>query len=194
MKITDGEETKWETLDSVYLIRRPWLTARRDTVKLANGIVNDEFYVLEYPEWVNTIAVTKDGKFIMIRQYRHGIDGTSYEVCAGCCEEGEAPEEAARRELLEETGYAGGMWREIMTVATNASSMNNYTHCFVAEGVEKVGDSHLEPTEELSVFLLDEAEVLALLHGDVVKQATMAAPLWKYFYEKSCAATALRLP
>ena len=81
-----------------------------------------------------------------------------------------------------------------MTVATNASSMNNYTHCFVAEGVEKVGDSHLEPTEELSVFLLDEAEVLALLHGDVVKQATMAAPLWKYFYEKSCAATASRLP
>ena len=189
MKITDGEETKWETLDSVYLIRRPWLTARRDTVKLANGIVNDEFYVLEYPEWVNTIAVTKDGKFIMIRQYRHGIDGTSYEVCAGCCEEGETPEEAARRELLEETGYAGGTWREIMTVATNASSMNNYTHCFVAEGVEKVGDSHLEPTEELSVFLLDEAEVLALLQ----KQATMAAPLWKYFYEKSCAATASRL-
>ena len=181
MKITEGEEKRWTTLDTEYLIRRPWLTARRDRVQLSNGVVNDEFYVIEYSDWVNTIAITTEGKFIMVRQYRHGIDATSYEICAGCCEAGETPEQSARRELLEETGFGGGEWKEILVVAANASTMNNYTHCFLATGVEKISDMHLEPTEELSVFLLDRDEVYELLKSGLVVQATMAAPLWKYF-------------
>ena len=57
---------KWRTLSSEYLIRRPWLTARRDKVELPDGRVNDEFYVLEYPSWVNVIAITADGRFVMV--------------------------------------------------------------------------------------------------------------------------------
>lgn len=85
---TDKDKMDWEVLSSVYLIKRPWLTARKDCVKLPNGIVNDEFYVLEYPEWVNVIAITKDGKMVLVHQYRHGIRKTCYELCAGVCEEG----------------------------------------------------------------------------------------------------------
>ncbi len=181
MKITDGNEPEWEILSSEYLIKRPWLTARRDSVKLANGVINDEFYILEYPDWVNTIAITTEGKYIMIRQYRHGIRKTSYEICAGCCEPGETPEQAARRELEEETGYGGGEWQEIMSICTNASSMNNYTHCFVATGVEKMHESHLEPTEMLQVFLLDRSEVEQMLSSGLICQSTMVAPLWKHF-------------
>ena len=66
MKITDEKSKPWVTLGSEYLVRRPWLTARRDCVRLANGVVNDEYYVLEYPDWVNVIAITTDGKFVMI--------------------------------------------------------------------------------------------------------------------------------
>ena len=69
-------DMKWNTLKSEYLIRRPWLTARRDTVELPTGVVNDEYYVLEYPTWVNVIAVTADGRYVFIRQYRHGIGET----------------------------------------------------------------------------------------------------------------------
>ena len=58
-------DMKWKTLKSEYLIRRPWLTARRDTVELPTGAVNDEYYVLEYPAWVNVIAVTKDGDYVL---------------------------------------------------------------------------------------------------------------------------------
>ena len=57
MLINDLDERKWKTLKSEYLIRRPWLTARRDTVELPNGNVNDEFYVLEYPDWVNILTL-----------------------------------------------------------------------------------------------------------------------------------------
>ena len=120
------DNMKWKTLKSEYLIQRPWLTARRDTVELPNGVVNDEYYVLEYPTWINVIALTTDGNMVMIRQYRHGIDQTCFEIVAGVCEKGEDPEAAARRELLEETGYAGGEWHELMVVSGNTSTTNNY--------------------------------------------------------------------
>ena len=76
-------DRKWEILSTEYLIRRPWLTARRDHVKLPTGAENPEFYVLEYPDWVNVIAITKEGEFVMIRQYRHGLGETRYELCQG---------------------------------------------------------------------------------------------------------------
>ena len=64
MLIHDLNERKWKTLKSEYLIRRPWLTARRDTVELPGGSVNPEFYVLEYPDWVNVLAITSDDEFV----------------------------------------------------------------------------------------------------------------------------------
>lgn len=177
------DNMKWKTLKSEYLIKRPWLTARRDTVELPNGVVNDEYYVLEYPTWINVIALTNDGNMVMIRQYRHGIGHTCFEIVAGVCEKGEAPEAAARRELLEETGYAGGEWHELMAVSGNTSTTNNITHCFVATGVEKVGSQHLDRTEDIEVHVMTKDEVMQLLVNDEIKQSLMAAPLWKYFYQ-----------
>lgn len=80
------DDRKWEIIESEYLIRRPWLTARRDRVKLPTGVEIPEYYILEYPDWVNVIAITKEGKFVLVRQYRHGIKETRYEICAGVCE------------------------------------------------------------------------------------------------------------
>ena len=105
------EIKKWTTLESRYIIQRPWLTARVDKVQLPDGRINPEHYVLEYPEWVNIIAITREGQFVMVRQYRHAMDIVLDELCAGVMEQGETPLQAAQRELLEETGYGGGTWR-----------------------------------------------------------------------------------
>lgn len=177
----DVNERKWKVLDSEYLIRRPWLTARRDRVLLPTGAEIPEYYVLEYPDWVNTIAITREGRFVMVRQYRHGLGETRYELCAGVCEPGETPVESARRELMEETGFGGGEWQEIMTISANASAMTNLSHCFLARGVERLDEPHPETGEDISVHLLTADEVKTLLAEDAIKQALMAAPLWKYF-------------
>lgn len=172
---------KWKTLSSEYLIRRPWLTARRDKVQLPDGRVNPEYYVLEYPDWVNVIAITTDGDFVMERQFRYALGETSYEICAGVMEAGETPLQAAQRELMEETGYGGGNWQELMTLSANSSNMTNLTHCFVAEGVSKKGEKHWDATEDLEVLLLKPAEVRRLMDTTEMRQALMLAPLWKYF-------------
>ena len=178
-----NEDGRWVTISSEYLFRRPWLTVRHDKVRLPDGRINPEFYVLEYPDWVNIIAITADGEFVMERQYRHGLDKTCYELAAGVVEDGETPLEAARRELEEETGYGGGEWKELMLISGNPSTTSNLTHCFLAVGVEKVSAQHLDSTEDLSVCLLALDQVRQLLVSDKIRQSLMAAPLWKYFAE-----------
>ena len=178
----EEDKRKWKTLKSDLIISRPpWLRVRHDVVELPDGRVNPEFYVLEYPDWVNVIAITENGKFVMERQYRYGLGSTCVEICAGVMEKGETPEQAARRELEEETGYVGGKWEPFMTISGNPSTTNNLTHCFIARGVKQSGKRHLDNTEDLDVTLMTEEEVYSLLINDEVKQSLMAAPLWKYF-------------
>ena len=156
------KDMKWDVLHSEYIIRRPWLTARRDKVRLPDGRVNDEYYVLEYP-------------------YRHGLGRTSFELCAGVCEKGETPEESARRELFEETGYTGGEWHELMQLSANASTNTNITRCFVARGVTKTDTQHLDATEDVEVYCMERSRVYDMLCRGEFMQSLMAAPLWRFF-------------
>ena len=179
------ENRKWTVLASEYVVRRPWCTVRRDSLESPAGRRIPEYYVMEYPDWVNVIAVTARGEYLMVSQYRHGLETTDYELVAGASEPSDASMlEAARRELLEETGYGGGRWRLLTVVAPNPAMQNNRTYCFVAEGVEAIAGQRLDPTEEIRVHLLSLDEVKELLHGDRIRQALMAAPLWRYLYEE----------
>ena len=174
MKDAITEEGKWKVLKSEYLFKRPWLTVRRDCVELPDGRQNPEFYVLEYPDWVNVIAITEDGQFVMERQYRHGLGKTCFEIPAGVMEKGETPLEAAKRELMEETGYGEGEWTNIMNVSGNSSTTNNISHCFVAKGVKKVSGQHLDSTEDLEIVLLSREQVKDLMVND-----RFASRLWR---------------
>ena len=178
MKQTNEE---WKVLEPEYLIQRPWLTARRDKVELPDGGIIPEYYVLEYPDWVNVIAITKVGDFVMEKQYRHAARRISYELPCGVMEEGETPLEAAQRELLEETGFGGGQWQKLMELSANPSTMTNTTHCFLAIGVEKVTEPHLDATEELTVLFMRPDEVMRMLDQNQLCQSLMVAPLYKYF-------------
>lgn len=185
MKDAITEEGKWKTLKSEYLFERPWLTVRKDVVQIPSGQINEEFYVLEYPDWVNVIAITEDGQFVLERQYRHGLGKTCFELPAGVIEDGESPLDAAKRELLEETGYGEGEWREMMAVSGNASTTSNFTHCFVAVNVRKLSDKqNLDRTEDIEVRLVGRDQILDLMINDQIKQSLMAAPLWRYFAEQ----------
>ena len=81
----------WKVLKSEYLSSQPWFTVRREEVELPNGNRIPEYYIFEYPEWINVIAITKEQKFVFVSQYRHGLGITAYELCAGVCEKEDAP-------------------------------------------------------------------------------------------------------
>lgn len=177
-------EKKGTVLESAYLFNKPWLTVRKDKIRLANGIIIPDYYVLEYPNWVNILAITKDKKFLMIRQYRHGSQTTNYELCGGCVdEEDSSPLEAAKRELLEETGFGNGVWRPNLKLSANPSTSNNWTYNFIAEDVEPLQPQHLDGGEDISVHLLDLKTVINLLKNNEIIQSIHACALWKYLAE-----------
>lgn len=175
------KDMKWKTLSQKYLIEKPWLTARVDKVELPTGAIIDEYYVLEYPDWVNTIAITKDGMFVFVRQYRYAIGKTVNELCAGVIEKGEDPMDAAKRELMEETGFGGGKWQKWMTISANPSTHTNLTHCYLAMDVERMDVQHLDKEEDIEIRLFSREEVMEMLDKGEIWQSLMAAPLWKYF-------------
>ena len=171
---------KWVKLCQEYLFKCKWLTVRKDTVELANGVMLDDYYVLEYPTWVNVIAITEDGLFVIERQYRHGTERIDYEICAGTCEQGEEPIDAARRELLEETGYGGGEWTMYGISTPNPAAMSNLNYTFLAEEVKQLAPPHQEQSEDIEVFTVTRDELISMMERGDITQGCMLAMLWKY--------------
>lgn len=174
---------KWCILSSLYLLRTKWLTVRKDHVIMPSGVEIEDYYVLEYPDWINVLAITDDGKFILERQYRHGTQTVDYELCAGIIEKEELPLEAAKRELLEETGYAGGVWELYCIETPNPAAMTNQNYTFLARGVKDTGRRYLEKTEDIEIHLLSYDELKDIVREGQIKQGQMLAPLWKYIAE-----------
>jgi ADP-ribose diphosphatase len=175
----DDDPEIWRVLASEYVAREPWYTVRVDRVQLPSGTIIPRYWVHEYPAWVNVVALTQDDRVVLIRQYRHGLGRVDFEIPAGTTDSDDTSlESAARRELLEETGYGGGTWSLLMTVSANPALQNNLTYTFLAEGVTP-GAATPDAEEDIRVHLVTLAEVEALIERDAFVQALHAAPLMK---------------
>jgi 8-oxo-dGTP pyrophosphatase MutT (NUDIX family) len=178
--MSDDDPLPWKVLTSEYLARKPWYTVRVERVELPNGTVIPEYWISEYAPWVNVVALTRDDRVVLIRQYRHGIGQVHYEIPAGTTDPHDTSLElAARRELLEETGYGGGRWSPLMTLSANPALQNNLTHTFLAEDVEPQGAAAPEASEDLRLHLVPLAEIQGLIDTGGVIQALHAAPLMR---------------
>ncbi len=156
---------KWKVLESKYLHKQDWLTIRKDKCELPNGKIVPAFYVNEYPDWVNAVAITEHGKVVMVQQYRHGIGEVSIELPGGVVENGETWYDAMKREMLEETGYSFAELDYLGKVCANPSTTNNYTHLFLATGGTKIAQQKLDDLEDLEVLEITIEEL-----KDLVKQ------------------------
>jgi len=172
------EILKWEKLSSTYLVKEKWATLRVDSCKLQDGNIKDDYYVLEYPNWVNAIAITEQGKLIMVRQYRHAADIVSLEVPGGVIDGDELPEDAIRRELLEETGYTFKSAELIATLHPNPATANNVTYTYLLRGGVKTHAQNLDEHEILNVEEYTIAEVKQLLKANKIDQALHCAALF----------------
>ncbi len=175
----------WKILKSNYLIHGKYLTVRKDQVELPNGHQIDDYYILEYPNWVTVIGLTKEEQFIMVRQYRHGLQKVFYELCAGVHDAADTDYLAtAKREMLEETGYGNGDWQAWMTCSPNPGTHTNMSYTFLATNLELLQEQQLDPGEDISVHLFSKEEIKELLMNNEIAQAMHAAPLWKYLEEE----------
>ena len=143
-----------------------------------------EFVVINAPDWVNVVALTPDGRIVLVRQFRYGIDEFSLEIPGGVIDTGEDPVTAGLRELREETGFTGAPAKLLGSVHPNPAMQSNRCHFVYVEGAVKSHDLEWDPDEELQVSVLPADDVFAMArsgainHSLVLNALMLFEPIW----------------
>jgi 8-oxo-dGTP pyrophosphatase MutT (NUDIX family) len=168
----------WRVLERTPLVERSYLRVVQDRVRLDDGREIDDFCLIESPDWAAVLCVTADRRIALVRQYRHGLGAVSWELPAGALDAGEDPLAGARRELLEETGYASERWQPLLTASVDPARVVSRAHFFAAHDCRPVAKPALDATEELETVLLERDELLALIdRGELQHGLHLAAVL-----------------
>jgi len=164
--------TEWKHVSSKYIHHEKWFNLRADKVIKSDGSFMEPYYVFEFSNWVNVLPITTDGKVILVKQYRYALGVWSIEVPGGIMDPHETePTEAAKRELLEETGYSCKHIEEVAVVAPNPATQSNKLYCYLATGCELTHEQSFDDNEEIELVLVTIDELKAMLRKNEIVQS-----------------------
>ena len=166
----------WGRLGSERLLETPYFALRSDRLRLPDGAIKDPYYVVERPDAAIIFPLTGEGEVVLVRQYRPPLERMELGLPAGLVEEGEKPEAAARRELLEETGFSGGEWEPLGSLASSPSLKDNWAYLFLARGVEEMAPPDPDEHELVEVVRVSVGDLPGLVRGgQIVSSSGVAA-------------------
>ena len=175
---TPPEPGGWETLSHRRVVDDRWLKLDAEAVRTPAGVVLDPWWLLDFPDWVLIVPLTTLGEVVLIRQWRQGARGFVLETPGGVIDGTDADaQEAARRELLEETGYAAGQTRLVGHLWPDPARNVNRCHIILATGCARAADPTPEPGETIETVLVPLAQAGALLRDGQVESAMHCAAL-----------------
>ena len=155
----------------------PWIKLSVQSVKLPSERVVDNFYQLTAMNYVGIVALTEDGKFILERQYKHGVRGVSLMIPGGAIDAGESPLEAAKRELKEETGYEADQWEDLGTYTVDANHRVCEATVFFARGAKKTTEPVQDDMEEVEMVFKDLNELETSMNKGEIKMMSAVMSL-----------------
>lgn len=173
-----AELKPWTVKSSRDVIRDRWVKLRADDCVTAEGVEVAPYYVLEYPDWVQVVALDEEDHLILVEQYRHAYGGLSLEVPAGAIDpEDSSPVAAAARELEEETGYVAERWLSFGKHSPNPATHTNFCHTVLAQGVRLSGTRLNDPTEQIKVVRVPVRDATRLAADGTLTNAMQIASL-----------------
>lgn len=169
-EITKGECIMWKINKSENLIENKWITVRKEEVELPNHLIIDDFYTITIPDAAAIVALDTEGNIVLKKEYKHATGEELIEIPAGMFEPMECDGlEVAKRELLEETGYASDEWSYFGDTVESSSKLTNRMHIYLALNCRKVASQHLDSTEELDVIVVPFEEAIEMVMRNEVK-------------------------
>ena len=165
-----SKDVEWEVLGSRELLHiDSRLTVSIQKLKLPDGRIVDDYYRVIFPDSVVIAAVAKDKKVVMSRQYLHGFGHTSIVLPAGMINKGEEPLQAAKRELLEETGYASDDWMFLAAPYSHRNYSGGRVSFFLARNARKLAEPDSNDLEEMEILLFNTASIAKnIKRGDII--------------------------
>ena len=179
--MAENSENGWKVLRSepgpdliIFQARFDWLQNPRNSAPV-------KAVVLETADWVNVVALTPENKLVVVSQYRFGVGHTTLEIPAGLIEAGETPQQAAARELHEETGYTTSEWDYRGWVEANPAFLNNRCHMWLAKNVQKTHALQLDAGEDLAIREISLEELRAEIAAGRMRNAFTLLGLGQVF-------------
>lgn len=175
----------WKTLGKdVVLDMSPYLKVESHRVQLPDGRVIENWPWLISPDFVNIVVITDQDEYLCFRQTKYSVEGTSLAPVGGYIEPGEDPLTAARRELLEETGYEARRWESLGQFVVDGNRGNGTAHFYLARDARSVAEVDADDLEEQVLLKLSRAEVEAAVARGAFKvlpwQTVMALALLRW--------------
>lgn len=169
----------WTRLDTEMVYTCRVFSLRRDRSRSPRTGSEHEFFILDACDWVNVVPLTGDGRVVMVRQYRHGVGDFTLEIPGGMVDADDpSPMLAARREMVEETGWDSANVVELGAVHPNPAIQGNLLHTFVALDVQDVHETHFDTTEETEVELVPLADVPGLVANGTISHALVVSAFY----------------
>lgn len=178
------ENLEWKEISTEHIIQDEWIDFRKSAYIFPDGNIFEPFYSYSRRDYVVIVAIDVDGNYLCVRQFRQGIKKVTTEFPAGGIERKDGKEygeekelsaenalEAAKRELVEETGYESDEWEHLLTVPSNATIADNYAYLYVARNCRRVSEQSLDETEFLNVKKISSQEIEEMIYNGEFQQA-----------------------
>lgn len=171
----------WEKLNSEEIANYRIFKMRRDVRRSPRTGAEHSFFVLQSPDWVNVVALTPENQVVMIHQFRHGTERVTLEIPGGMVDPHENdPAETARRELLEETGYAAEQVIHIGTVHPNPAFLDNTCYTYLALNTRWQQEPQFDGAEDIAVELVPIEEIAGMVGNGRITHALVVAAFYHY--------------
>ena len=141
--------------------------------------VDRSIAVVKSSDWVNVVALTADLDVVLVRQFRHGTRSITLEIPGGLVDPGETPQEAAVRELREETGHSGTTAVRLGMVHPNPAFIDNRCFTYLVEGCTNTHDLALDAGEDIEVCKLPLRQIpIEIAEGRITHALVICGFLW----------------
>ncbi len=165
-------ENKWKITNSHTAFSSPFMRLIADHCTHQERDVEHTFYRFEFKDWVNIVPVTPEGEVVLVSQHRWGTGCVTLEIPGGTLDSvDEEPLAAARRELLEETGYDCEDILYLGNVQVNPAIQNNLCHFFLALDATKQAEQELDSTEDIAIELKPISEIIPLILNGTIRHS-----------------------